>query len=523
MIHTQSGKIEESKSRSKSGVVSKTLGNISRTAAKFKVLPFVGEVASEASKIINVFSKGAEFLGLSIPQNLSVTDRVLIESSTNLANVCGLDNGQILSMDPENNVADDASLYATEIDYNKFKNYINIPTLINTFTFDSSQTPGTIVGYYVLHPNSVSTYTTGTTPSMRTVFQPTYLSQVAQHFKYWRGGFKFCFQFTANKVTSYRVVMVYRPDPSDAGSIDFTQVSDYFNKVYDFTGDGIATIYVPYLSAQPWSQMVQYGVDPSSWSIGNLSIMILNAVSNSNSTSDSTVYCNTWIAGGEDMIFARPINNLALWNMSPYPVLSAQSGSSLDMRKLFLQSFEPISKSTIKIVDNSNMGEHVLEWTSLLKRPTLWKTVTLTSGSSMNFNLRDLFSSNVISNNIFTNIIQNFYYFRGGIRFKIMQNYTVAPVDTVCQVYLDDDSTEFNDGSSGQYYWFTKIRPVLEFTIPYYYFAHYYTNLNRYNDLYPGFSLLCFNALNLNIYVAAADDFSVGFPLPPQQVAAPPS
>jgi len=171
-----------------------------------------------------------------------------------------------------------------------------------------------------------------------------------------RGGCKVMLQFFTSSFISARVVVQI------ANYLDFptTFDNDYsygISKIINVKGDTVDTMYIPWLSDKWWE--MEYPL--------KIRVYVDSHIATTEATEDPTIYCNVWVAAGEDTQFAWPtVPTTLTW---PEDVgLEAQASPGLE----FLRSFPPVVEQAFADVDQGFCNTEILgPITDLCKRYTL--------------------------------------------------------------------------------------------------------------------------------------------------------
>jgi len=529
---------KEAEVRSEKGIISDVARAVQRSAFRIADIPFLSPYAKKVGEGAGTFAGWMEAIGLSKPTSVQASNKVRLDPNSGFAQVSGLDGCDVLSLDPENHVSNDLSLYGEMVNYDDFRNYVLCPTLIALGSFDETAPPDFAFWNAPVCP----TICNKTIFALTEIFDTTHICNVAKEFKYWRGPMRYHLVLTTNTFNSCRVRWSWIADPTFTGSIPNSQAGDIVSSVIDVNGDTSSSITVPYLREEAWQVVPDIhlsNLNPiTNWSgyNGQISLRIVNPpVSAQNDVQASTVYFAIYCSGGPGTEFARPVS-LDTKYSDPYSVpLSQPHGqmeriaTATDIRAHFLTDFPSIVPTKSSSTDGLQMGEHIGSWTALLKRYTLLSNFA----PEFETGIQGLWDNTDITVNFTTHwrIRRTFLYSRGSIRLKLqvtseIGNNTIIgtnffPADIQKRAEFQANYDTF--ASQGIAMTQSSVRNVLEVQIPFYcpYLMHsQIAMLDIDGQLllleYPAFQWILSGAADsINLYAACADDFTLAWPVTP--------
>jgi len=438
---------------------------------------------------------------LSKPTTVQPISRMTPRSMTTMANGLGLDGCEMLSMDPENAVSTDVSIYCDPADYNMFENYKLLPGLVSVFNFSDSTAVGTALVQIPITP----TFCKGLVSGPNVVYAMTPLGHLSSFFEWWCGGIKYKIIFSATKMVGCRLRVAYLPDPTAAGAAVSNTDGDVINQVFSVAGDTAREVTMPFLSDREWQKVL----DPNTatnlpvvtWPgfNGQMVVTLQNPVVSNNVLSGGTVIWGAvFMSGAEDFQVAQPTylwNNYSdgtnLANPRPKPKLheliplsaSAPTSStpskdkhfemqmdeltnSTDLRAAFRKPFAPLVPATGKINAGATMGEIVTSWPTLMKRYSFFKENTGTQIVT----IQPYIPNNTVTR--WNRVRKSFLFQRGSVRVKIVLNKLSNPNAPLLTVNfnsnaLDPDTyTTFAD--QGCNITLSQHNLITEFQLPYY-------------------------------------------------------
>lgn len=364
ILEAQSG---EALTKAKLGVVSGVLETVGDIVNYFSTLNL-----SVLSSFIKYSATIARNMGYCKPLNLETISRRVLRTS-NIALTHGIDNGESISLLPDNSIKPCYELIASHDREMSLAHYASRPGLMSIINWTGSQEPGTELAGYFVHPTNVSSDLVA-----GTLVYNIPISFAAFAATYWRGSVKFCIQVTCSAFHSGRLRIGWNPffDSSD----DVIEASSLVSHVLDLQTETEFHMTVPYLKRTLWAPVRRtYFADASNTSNGVLSISVLNTLTHAEFPVPP-VFINVWMMAGPDFQLAVPsLPDCAAIDTS----LEAQSGSSMSMRDA---EYLPLVPATGMLDKGICMGDYINSISDWINRPCPEAIIT-TSTSLVTFQL----------------------------------------------------------------------------------------------------------------------------------------
>lgn len=365
-----SAQASEATTKAVKGTTSSILEKVGHVAASLSTVPGVGQVSSLVSPIAYGLSALAQHFGYFKPDTLQST-RPVINRYIDTATTHGEDTATKLAIIPDNYIADGMSFMGgnSEMD---FDTICSRPMLIKIVEW-KDQASGDFLTTIPLSPCTTHTEASG---SDLHVF-PTYLSWVANAFKYWRGDLRMHIQVTSSVFHSGRLAISYEPE-NFSPNISSTVVSNTATRVVDIQTDTEISFSIPYLALTPYLQTASpYATDdPAENIVGTLVITVLNELTSSQAPV-LPVYLNIWLSG-TNMQFGVPIAPRFDYDLNKIfkededddeetVRYVAQAGYSHSIQDI---DYPPLIQATSHRVNGLCFGENCDTVRDLISRPT---------------------------------------------------------------------------------------------------------------------------------------------------------
>ena len=511
------------------GIVSDIMGAVARTGFRLSAVPIVGGIASALGTGAFMIAKKAAMIGLSQPTSTK-DDRVIhISTGQQFSQVSGLYNGEKIALDPANSVSNDWRMWRMPANFMKFRYYKALPGLIYMTGGVASWAAGTVPLIIPVCP-TYCYYSTVTGTPTKYIYYPTPLGNLSTLFAYWRGGIKYSIHIVCNTFTSFRMVVYWDPDHNDTGVKTDTDFADTFTRVIDVNGDTDIMITIPFINTRKYCSVPSYaasiiGSDTSSFGYnGCLKFQLLTNIYSSQ-VNPPIVSMLVYISGAEDFEVAVPYPISNTYSDAKGNLLTRRRAhEQMDPRATHQSSFEPISKATCVIQDKVVMGEDIDDFSALGRRFSYYTNLPFSSTVVSNtFAIDSMFQG--IS--AFQRIVRSFLFFRGSIRLKFLVGDGYLP-GVLFQVYftvprLPGDTVGLNyDIFNGLVILDFSKKQIWDVEIPFYSYLNWYTTDDRptqFGAISPVVNVVAKNTptqnIDINVFVAFGDDFSMGMPLNP--------
>lgn len=408
--------------------------------------------------------------------------------------VHGVDTSVKLSLDPEMSSYDHHNQYGDACDMTDFSNYIRLPYLIGDTSFDSTFLPGDQV------------LAMGVTPIMYDNVDPNLFAlspvcAVASQFRYWKGAMKYCFIFVCNTFVSARVAISWQPKLIPAGNNLFP--AERVTKVFDIKGTTKVCFSIPYLQKNPWLK-----TSPDNYN-GSFSINVINrATTTSTELSSSVIHAIGFCSGGESMTFSRPNEVL---NLGTASAQSASYDGLNDLHELFRRPFDPLIPSDETQVLGVENAEVINSWIDLNRRFTCFNNIV---------NPRSFFSFYYAAgmSDALLFVRSAFLYKKGSIRYKVKSTnapdgYYTFKVNIAQRLRSGEQNGSLDGNLNAHMIQDCHINQWMEVETPFYSDVHFASPKDQLEP--PG--IYC-NLAPEQVYAALGEDFSMGFPIPPNRI-----
>lgn len=375
----------EAAKKSEKGVIGKIAETVGTIASALIPIPEVGEIAGVVSMGAAVVGAIANVFGWILPNSLRAMQPVKL-SFANIANTHGLNDNQMIGIDPENAVGSGATLMGSNSDEMSLMHIVSTPGLICAGAEWSNSMPpfATIYAAYV-HPQFVMHDGTNF------VNYPTLLSHTSSAFKMWRGSIRYHISVVSSQMHVGRIRISWSPTSNFL--LDSTQLLNTAGVIVDISKQTDITVTIPYLHFRPWLDIFNPQTYPQTDSSnansnGVLVISVLNEL-NHPSSPVPPVYVNVWAFAGPDYQLALPSEEMIQNNWyippTPEPLLPALKAQGLT-REQIRSDHAPTLIPGFGGVDSDLVhGETVQHLKELLLRPMFWSSVKdeLTTGDSV--------------------------------------------------------------------------------------------------------------------------------------------
>jgi hypothetical protein len=260
------------------GPISGALALASRVAMfAGMAVPMISSYANPAAWMLRAGSMLASAFGWSKPINTSAVNRVFATANNYQQNCDAFDTSWNLGLFSDNQVTALPGFAGSDVDEMAIEYIISIPSIINTFSFASTNVVGDVLCniaisplamYYQLGTNGLISNTVDTTFSS---FLPSPVFFVANCFRYWAGDFKFKFRMAKTKFHSGRVIVAHIPYYADGGSTVFaTPVigtpMNFKSHIWDLKDSNDYEFIVPFTCYRPFARVTDI--------LGSLSITV---------------------------------------------------------------------------------------------------------------------------------------------------------------------------------------------------------------------------------------------------------
>lgn len=370
-------------SETRLGPLSKPMDAVARAADAMAVIPTFAKWAFPLSHVMKLGASVASAFGFGRPLSQEPVKRVFLSLGHNLASGDALDNAFKLSLDSNDEVCVDPSMYGFgSEDVLSIKSLASIPSLMYTTPWTPDNLRTDILASFPVSPLLNVAGTRPLIPSEYLQLSPA--GMVAGQFRYWRGTMRVRLQIVANSFHRGKLLIVWDPVGTSSGPEEQVQRSLIVDiaECRDFTFDvgwgGLFPMLQSPSSTVGLSNM-RFSTSPLTPSRGAsngvVTIYVLNPLISSQ-TSTLPVEINVWTSF-PDLQVAVPgmesLRDFAIYPNVPTPTMQAQSGSvHLLKTDIFQAEQEPVAQlmppvPTEQVYGNVT-GDVVLSLRKLLHR-----------------------------------------------------------------------------------------------------------------------------------------------------------
>ncbi len=323
---------------------------------------FTGPVKWASDFCAGVCSK----FGWCKPSHLAPVNKMRRVIFPNLSNTDGHDVSQILALSQENIVEVCEGTSGTDLDEMSFSFLTSIQNYAGTFSFSTSNLAGDALFHQYMCPAD-SNLIGSIVDNGKTLKAYGTIPFIANYFQYYRGTLCLRLKFVKTEFHSGRIAVAFFPQ---VGLNTFSNTYDdsaYVPRIIlDLRENNEVEIEVPYISTLPYRNIN----DP----YGIIYVFCVDPLVAPSSVS-STINVIVEVVGSKSLEFAVPANNL----LGTYTPTATQAGTnpkdSVGKLSLGQSSMDEVAAAA------SCIGEKIVSFRSLIKRPTLWTTYDITAPS----------------------------------------------------------------------------------------------------------------------------------------------
>jgi hypothetical protein len=422
------------------GTVEKVAGALKNVSAGLSKVPVVGQFAAAAEPVFDIAGKVASFFGWSKPRDDALPQLVTQTQTRHMANYNGDSKAKVLSVDAENATDIPTSVFGTDNDEMSILEIVRRPIFLTTFTIDSSMTQNTLLWGWPVNPNACITVTTpGPSPPAGTMYINTYLSYLAQLFRFWRGKIVYTMKFVKTPYHSGRIRIFWVPGATPQTTFSSIDLNKVYSEVHDIRVKNEVEFGVPFTWNAPWQSVFA--------ETGMVYVTLINSL-RMPSTAAPTIETLVFINGGDDFQFAYPdaFANMALvLDKAQVPTVPRISS----VREAQGNIYE--SSDTKEFAPNSTgIGEAVLSLRQVIRRyypfsqapagngwrQTSYRDVVYTAAPNF---VDDALSTDIMS------LVGVLYRFKAG-PMRFLKSYHTVPFGTAI-TYSLQPGVDFNTGA----------------------------------------------------------------------------
>lgn len=355
--------------------IAETVGNI---AASLVWIPEIGAVAEGVSAIAGGIAGVARYFGFAMPNSLAIPQDVRLKYH-NLANVHGLNQADVLSMDPENGVGTCVEMMGGKQSDMDILSIAQTPSLLQVgLIWSNAQFPYSVIGQWRVSPLQL-TYRDATHQ------YETFLSCVSRPFTFWRGSIRVHMSIVCSQMHVGRLRVSWVPDTAGIITIlDGNAFSSLASRVIDISQETEVSFSIPYLRDQMW-----LGMDPTSihqeTSNGWLVLSIVNDLNHPN-VPVPNAEINLWVSAGKDFQVARPSTTGINWRVYNAIEDSIEEeelvAQGLTRQMIRDEHYEPLIPADGALDVGHTMGEIVTSIKELITRPVQWSAKDVDVGAN---------------------------------------------------------------------------------------------------------------------------------------------
>lgn len=416
------------------------------------------------------------------PTGVPTITPVSMDLTRDMSQASGLDNSQTLSLYPTPAIPFVHELMGGESSAMSFTQLACVPMLHKFYILDLAQTQFSIhcIPEAVDNPEGM----------------PDFLFVAAECHQWWRGSFRYYFQFFTTAFTSCRVRISLN---YINWTSDVTTSGDIVSKIVDIKGDTNVSITVPYLSETHWRRRNISDTFPV------LVTELITPIIGQSVSADSTIYVAVWRSAAPDFQFCLPTNV----PVAGFDVVEPQC----DIRSTFKQSFDPILDGCTSSVEKGFVQCEVSGTINdVLKR----YVGNVDSSTTFPTPLQPLPGTGTYST--WGWLSQVWYFWRGSRR---MKHFFAASSPDICVVRPTTDVLGI--GSSGRNATVPDFYPLVGTEIPWFHNMPYAFNFPSTAAITtddPVGILVNGTLITSQFFISAGDDFTLGFLIPPAPLPA---
>ncbi|APG78524.1 hypothetical protein 2 [Wenzhou picorna-like virus 31] len=298
-----------------SKLISRGLGAVSSVASSLASYPSLSAVMGSTAWFTRAAAGLASSFGFSRPVDETIVRRKAIVGYMGESHV-DMPSSAFKAAPFQSNTLAVGSVGGNGLDEMSFNFILSKPAMIYRKRFSSAAAVGDNLYAGIVSPscfwyrddigsgnNSIPPNATLTT----SCFAPSHLMYIGSNFRYWRGGFKYTFQFSKSKMHGGRVVISYVPGTAFSLNGPISNLQDIpvagatgvqmtaYTKMFDLRDSSTVEFEVPYINESPYTLFTGC--------IGTLSVQVVSPL-NSPSTAADSVDMLVYVEALPDFEFA---------------------------------------------------------------------------------------------------------------------------------------------------------------------------------------------------------------------------
>jgi len=250
-------------------------------------------------------------VGLDAPTDPNHASSMKMISTQHLNNSVGVQNLDKFTLDPSVMQQIVPRTFGVDVNEASFQYLKSKYSFLGSFSYTSSNIPGSVVASIPLTPICVPLYTD------QVSYVPL-LEYISLPYAYWKGGLKYKIQAicTSAHVTKLFCSVSYN-NLTTTPPVSLPSLTSQYGIVFDVAqGSNEIEFTVPYVSSAPYKSMCNtYRYINASMHMGQLDFVVLNRLASSNNVADNITF-NVFIAGADDY----EVSGFSYGNTSAIPI-----------------------------------------------------------------------------------------------------------------------------------------------------------------------------------------------------------
>lgn len=362
------GKAPQQQKSSIGSDVSKAVNGIAGTAFNVETGNFAGLVKSVPEAVSGIAGVIGNFLDK--PAEPKSTIENMIYPMSPLGHMKGIDRSVRLSAEPMGGYTDRERFSTSTGSELQLLNIAKTKSWAATGTWASSAPEGTTLYRIPVLPG----FCDYSTAAGQVSINHTFLSYIASHFRYWRGGLSYRFDFKGTQIHSGRVSATFVPNiDSMAGTETYPQLTCCDTKQFDIHESREFTYDVGYFSSIDRKVWFDWALEPTSllddrFALGYVELRVATPLAVMEGVVDSIEF-NIYVSAGDDFQFFWPCRsrNFRVYS-SPVPDNVEFVAQMLPQRTENEGSDGPIAAGSGKVAPTSLSNEGISDVRDLGRR-----------------------------------------------------------------------------------------------------------------------------------------------------------
>lgn len=202
----------EATQRSKTGMVTQIAQGVSKVAGVASAIPLFGAPAAAVSTVAGAIGSISNIFGWAKPVDQKANRKVQV-SWAELAHGSGIEGARLLALEPSNHVDLRWELMCGKEQDMEILEICMSPSLLKSFTIDSTMNPGDVVFEWDVHPWNMCWDAVLNQPQGRAIYYgtPSYLTHASMAARFWRGSIRLHFKAVASSYHGGRFRLEFIP------------------------------------------------------------------------------------------------------------------------------------------------------------------------------------------------------------------------------------------------------------------------------------------------------------------------